>query len=142
MSTVKLVAVFSENKPGQLERVTQLLAGSGINIQWVTIATSETFGVIKLLVDRCDAAFNLLKENGFTVSLIEVLAVEVQDQPGGLHTVAEALLRHHINMQNASGFVSNNRAVLLIEVKDLEQAKAAAVTAKLHLLSPEETLRL
>lgn len=142
MSAVKLVAVFSENKPGQLERVTQTLAAAAINIQWVTIATSSTFGVIKLLVDKSDQAFHLLKEHGFTVSQIEVLAVEVQDKPGGLNFVADALTRHHINVQNASGFVSNNRAVLLIEVTDLAQARSAAEDAKLRLLTQEETLRL
>ncbi len=138
MSAVKLIAVFSENKLGQLERVTEALASAKINIQWITIATSEKFGVIKLLVDRCDDGFRLLKERGFTVSQIEVLAVEVRDQPGGLHHVAQALTSKSINVQNASGYVSNNRAVLLIEVNDVAQAKVAATAAQLRVLSAAE----
>lgn len=142
MSVVKLVAIFSENKLGQLERVTQLLATAGINIQWAAIATTEAFGVIKLLVNQCDAAYLLLKKSGFTTSLLEVLAVEVEDKPGGLHRVAEAFTRHQVNVQNASGFVSNSRAVLLIEVNDMAQARAVAGKEGIRLLTQEEAVRL
>lgn len=47
MSAVKLLAVFAENKLGQMARVTKVLADAGVNIRWMTIATSESFGVIK-----------------------------------------------------------------------------------------------
>ena len=142
MKAFKLVAVFSENKLGQLTRTTEVLAKAGINIQWVTIATSDSFGVIKFLVDQCDLAYRQLKAGGFTVSLIEVLAVEVQDKPGGLHLVSKCLSDNNINVQNSSGFVSNSRAVLLIEVKDVQQAGAILEKNGLRLLSQEETLAL
>ena len=50
MSTVRLLAVFVENKPGQSARITKLLAEARINIRWVTIASSGPFGVMKFLV--------------------------------------------------------------------------------------------
>ena len=56
MSAVKLVAVFSENKPGQTARITKIIADAGVNIRWVTIASSGPFGVMKLLVNQCEAA--------------------------------------------------------------------------------------
>ena len=77
MSAPNLVAVFVENKPGQTARITKILADGGINIRWVTIANSGSFGVMKFLVDRCDEAVMSLRENGLMVSLLEVLAVEV-----------------------------------------------------------------
>jgi hypothetical protein len=142
MKTFKLVAVFSENKLGQLTRTTEVLAKAGINIRWVAIATSDSFGVIKFLVDQCDQAFQQLKQHGFTVSLIEVLAIEVQDKPGGLHLVSKCLSDNNINVQNSSGFVSNGRAVLLIEVKDIAQARAVLDKNGLRLLTQEEMLAL
>ena len=141
MSAVQLIAVFSENKLGQLEKVTQVLAEAGINIQWVTIATSKSFGVIKLLVDRSEVALQLLKQRGHAVSLLQVLAVEVPDRPGGLHGVSAALTRHHINVQNASGYVSASRAILLIEADDLAGAQAAAAKEGLRVLSHAEAMR-
>ena len=142
MKTFKLVAVFSENKLGQLTRTTEVLAKAGVNIRWVAIATSDSFGVIKFLADQCDLAFQQLKQHGFTVSLIEVLAIEVQDKPGGLHLVSKCLSDNNINVQNSSGFVSNGRAVLLIEVKDIAQARAVLDKNGLRLLSQEEMLAL
>jgi hypothetical protein len=142
MSAVKQVAVFAENKLGQMARITKVLADASINIRWVTIATNESFGVIKFLVDRCDLANQRLKENGFTVSLIDVLAIEVQDKPGGLYAVADCLAQNHINVHNSSGFVSNNRAVLLIEVQDVNQARQLLQNQKVHLLSQEEVMNL
>ncbi len=142
MSTVKLVAVFAKNQTGQLAQVTQVLADAGINIRCVTIATSESFGVIRFLVDQCDLAFKRLLEQKITCSLIEVLAVEVNDQPGGLNKVAGCLARHNINVQNSSGFVSNKRAVLIMEVKDIPQARAALEQDGFRLLAQEEVLTL
>jgi hypothetical protein len=123
MDTIRLLAIFAENKSGQLARVTGLLAEANINIRWVAIAASEAFGVVKLLVDDCDVAYRQLKHNGVPVSLLEVLAIEVQDQPGGLHQVASCLAENNINVENASGFISNRRAVLLIETKQLAEAR-------------------
>jgi hypothetical protein len=142
MSAVNLVAVFAENKPGQTARVTQLLAEAGVNVRWVTIANSGTFGVMKFLVDQRDAAVRALKEKGLMVSLLEVLAVEVPDKPGSLQGVADVLGQNHINLDNCSGFVANNRAVLVVEVHQISEARALLEKQGLRLLSQEEMLRL
>jgi hypothetical protein len=142
MSAVNLVAVFSENKPGQTARVTRLLAEAKVNIRWVTIANSGSFGVMKFLVDNQDAAVRALKEKGLMVSLLEVLAVEVPDQPGSLQAVADLLGQNNINLDNCSGFVAHNRAILVVEVHQLPQARTLLQKQGLHLLSQEEMLRL
>jgi hypothetical protein len=142
MSAVNLLAVFVENKPGQTARITKLLADAGVNICWVTIANSGSFGVMKFLVDRSEPAVRALKDKGLMVSLLEVLAVEVPDKPGSLQGVADLLGRNNINLDNCSGFVANNRAVLVIEVHALAQARAILEKQGLHLLTQEEMLRL
>ena len=142
MKPVNLIAVFAENKLGQMARITQTLAEAGVNIRWVTFATSERFGVIKVLVDQTGPACRALQQQGWTVSLVPVLAVEVPDKPGGLHAVVDCLTRHRINIENASGFVANNRAVALIEVKDLAPARRILAKEKLPLLSQKDMLRL
>ena len=142
MSAVNLVAVFVENKPGQTARITKFLADAGVNICWVTIANSGSFGVMKFLVDKRDDAVRALKDKGLMVSLLEVLAVEVTDKPGSLRAVADLLGRNNINLDNCSGFVANNRAILVIEVHELAQARALLEKQGLHLLTQEEMLRL
>jgi len=142
MNIVKLLAVFGENKLGHLARLTKALADAQVNIRWITIATSEKIGVIKILVDKFELGRQALRQNGFTVSPLEVLAVEVPDKPGGLHAVADCLARQGINLENSSGFVTSahKRAVLLFETKDLEYAQQVLKKSGLHLLTQEEVL--
>ncbi len=142
MSAMNLIAVFVENKPGQTARITRILADASVNIYWVTIANNGSFGVMKFLVDKLDAAVKSFKDQGLMVSLLQVLAVEVPNKPGGLQAVADALGRSNINLDNCSGFVANDRAILIIEVHELEKAWAILEKQKLRLLSQEEMLRL
>jgi hypothetical protein len=142
MKSVHLIAVFAENKPGQLEQITRVLAAEKINIRLVTFAISEKFGVVKLLVDHTDRAFRVLRQGGWTVSRVVVLALEVPDRPGGLHAVADCLARHDVNVENSSGFVANRRAVLLVEVQALARARRVLAREKFLLLSREDLLAL
>jgi len=142
MNPMYLLSVFVENKPGQTARITRTLAEAGVNIRWVTIASSGSFGVMKFLVDKLEAGHEALKREGFMVSLLEVLAVEVPNEPGGLRSVAEILGRRQINLANCSGFVANNRAILLIEVQELNQARAVLEQNGYRLLSQQEMLEI
>jgi hypothetical protein len=142
MSAVKLLAIFAENKTGQTARLTKLLADAGANICWVTIENTGAFGVMKVLVDKCEAAYQHLKQNGVMVSLIEALAVEVPNKPGGLNAVAECLAKSKINLDNTSGFLSNKHAILILHVGDIEQAAVVLQKQGLRLLKQEELLKL
>jgi hypothetical protein len=144
MQRAKILAIFVEDKLGQLALTTQTLAEAGVNIRWVTIATSDKFGIMKFLVDDTEKAVQALRHNGFTVSLNEVLAIEVQDQPGGLQAVAQTLAQHRISIENASGFViaSKKKAVLILEVENLETVEKLVRSKHLHVVSENELLRL
>ncbi|MDP8215559.1 MAG: ACT domain-containing protein [Candidatus Euphemobacter frigidus] len=118
------VAVFLENKPGKLERVTGLLAGAGINIRAITIADSGDFGVLKLLVDKPAITCNILAQNGLVATVRRVVAMKIPDKPGGLLNIARILTRQKINIDDAYGFVlkSGETAVFVIQVKDPDTA--------------------
>ncbi len=139
---MNLVAVFVENKPGQTARITKILADAGVNICWVTIANSGSFGVMKFLVDKLDLAVQSLKQKGLMVSLLEVLAIEVPHKPGALQEIADLLGRNNINLANCSGFVAHKRAILIIEVHELAQARTILEGQGFRLLSQEEMLSL
>ena len=142
MSAMNLLAVFVENKPGQTARIAKIIADAGVNICWLTIANSGSFGVMKFLVDKLDPAVQALRQKGLMVSLLEVLAVEVPNRPGSLQAVADSLGRNQINLANCSGFVANNRAVLVIEVQELAQARVVLEQQGLRLLTQQEMLQL
>jgi hypothetical protein len=125
MDKVMQVSVFSENKPGRIEKITRIFAEEGVNILAISITSTNGFGIIKLLVDKFELAHEKLKQNGFTVTLNEVLAIEMRDIPGGLYEVSHILSNNGINIENAYVYVveSRARAFLLVEVKDIEQAR-------------------
>ena len=141
MAAVKLVAIFVKNKPGQTARVTGVLAAAQINIRWVTIVSTGPFGVMKFLVDRPGEALQALKRQAFVTALRDVLAVEVEDAPGALHAVAECLAGEGINLETTSGFVAGQRAVLLLELQDVDRAQAALQAGGFRLLADEDLLR-
>jgi len=142
MKSAELIAVFAENKIGQMEQITRVLADEQINIRLVTVATSEKFGVVKILVDQTEQGFRALKKCGWTVSLVPVLAIEVKDKPGGLHAVADCLVKSGVNIENSSGFVANSRAVLLIETHDIDAARKALAKGGMPVLSRDDLLAL
>jgi hypothetical protein len=76
------------------------------------------------------------------MSAVNLLAVFVENKPGSLQGVADLLGRNNINLDNCSGFVANNRAILVVEVHELTQARAILEKQGLHLLTQEEMLRL
>lgn len=125
MEQLKQISIFSENKPGRLKKITKVLAEEGVNILAINIASSNGFGVIKFIVDKCDLAYQKLRQKGFTVSLNEVLAIELIDRPGGLFEVSSVLSKKKINIENAYVLIlaSRKKAFLIVEVNDVEKAK-------------------
>src|SRR5512133_625842 len=119
------ISIFAENKPGRLAAVTQVLAKEKINIRATTIATSDTFGVINLIVDDPPRAEAALTKAGMTVTLSRVLAVVIPDQPGGLDKLTQLLVAEGININNAYGFVleGSRKAVFVVSVDRIEAAE-------------------
>jgi len=119
------LSIFAENKPGRLAAVTQVLAKEKINIRATTIATSDTFGVINLIVDDPPRAEAALTKVGMTVTLSRVLAVVMPDQPGGLDKLTQLLFAEGININNAYGFVleGSRKAVFVVSVDRIEEAE-------------------
>jgi hypothetical protein len=142
MNSIKLVAVFAENKPGQTSRITGILANAHINLRCATLASIGEFGVIKLLVSEPELACQALKHGGIATTLVDALAVDVPDKAGALHAIVDCLAKNGINLDNLSGFVVNNRAVLILEVQNVVTAIDALKKEGLHVLTREETLAL
>lgn len=119
------ISIFAENKPGRLAAVTQVLAKEKINIRATTISTSDTFGVINLLVDDPKKAQKVLTAVGMMVQMRNVLAVELDDKPGGLDRLTQLLFKENINVNNAYGFVveSYERAIFVVDVDQIEKAE-------------------
>ncbi|MEA2014006.1 MAG: ACT domain-containing protein [Thermodesulfobacteriota bacterium] len=133
------LSVFAENKQGRLAKVTGILKKGKINIRAITISTSDVFGVINLIVDDPEAARSILEDEGLTVSIKNVVAVVIEDRPGGLDRLVQLLLDEGINIENAYGFVleSSEKAVFVVDVDQLEKAQKVLADAGLETLDTQ-----
>ncbi len=138
------VSVFAENKPGRIEKITRILRDHTVNIRAITISGAEQFGVLKLLVDKPEEAHRALEAGGFSVFKREIIAVLMDDRPGGLHAVAEVLGKAGVNVEDAYGFVieDRKRAVLVMEVDRLAEVQQLLAEHGLKTLTDEEIYSL
>jgi len=134
---LKQLSVFLENKPGRLRELCALLAESNINIVTLSLADTEQFGILRLIVKEHDQAKALLEKNGFVAKLTDVIAVEVDDQPGGLSEILKIEQESGISVEYMYAFTikSGEKAVLLFRFDDMEKAVAALQKANLSVLS-------
>jgi hypothetical protein len=121
---VEQISVFLENKPGSLEHATRVLKENKINIRTLSIAETVDFGILRLIVNDVEKTNKVLKEAGFRVTKTIVVAVEVPDQPGGLHRIMEVLNQEGINVEYLYAFVekSGENAVIIFRFDDPEKA--------------------
>ncbi len=121
---IKQISVFLENKSGRLAAVTHLLAEHTINIRALSIADTSDFGILRLIVDQPGQAYAVLKEAGFTVSLTEVLGIEMPDRPGGLNSILDILVKAGINIEYLYAFIgrSSKGAIVIFRVEELDRA--------------------
>ncbi len=124
MEAIKQISIFMENKHGRMARVAKALGDAGVNIRALTIAEAGDFGIVRMVVDDMDKGYKVLREEGFTVSETEVLAVEIEDSPGGLFEIANTLGENNINIDYAYAFVTakSERAMLILRVEDISGA--------------------
>ncbi|AKX93267.1 ACT domain-containing protein [Neomoorella thermoacetica] len=141
---IKQISVFLENKSGRLAAVTRLLAGHGINIRALSIADTSDFGILRLIVDDPDRAYTELKGAGFTVSLTEVLGVEMPDRPGGLSNILSILEENGINIEYLYAFIGrgDNGALVIFRVEELDAAIDVLQARGITVLDGEKIYRL
>ena len=88
---IKQISIFVENKPGRLSAVTNILKENNIDIRALSIADTRDFGILRLIVNDPQKACEALKDADCTVTLTDVMAVAVDDTPGGLAKIMELL---------------------------------------------------
>jgi hypothetical protein len=118
------ISIFIENKAGRLSDVTGILAQAGINIRALAVADTSDFGVLRLIVNDNAKAEEALKKSGFTVRKTRVVAVEVEDSPGGLHNILNVLKDAGINVEYMYAFIrqSGDRAIMIFRFDQTEEA--------------------
>jgi len=134
------VSVFAENRPGKISRITEVLSLNGINIRAITISDSGDYGIIKLLLDKPQQGNDCLKNAGFASTLKDIVAIKIDDSPGGLHKAAALLSGENINVEDAYGFTirEKNQAVFVFQVADVPHTEKLLKNAGFEIISDNE----
>ena len=123
--TIKQVSVFLENVSGRLAEVTRILSEGGINLRAITIADTADFGILRIVSNDPDKTLSILEQKGFTARETDVLAVEVDDAPGGLAKVMDLFFENDVNIEYLYTSLEKNRdnAVIIFKVEDVEHGQ-------------------
>jgi hypothetical protein len=141
---VEQISIFIENKSGRLAEVTRVLSEKQVGIRALSLADTSDFGVLRLLVDNTDLALETLKQEGFTVSRTEVVAVEVPDQSGGLHRILQVLDVAQVNIEYMYAFAERNadNAVIIFRFDEIDQAIRVLQKQGINVIAGEKLYNL
>ena len=141
---IQQISVFLENKPGRLAHVAEVLRDNKINIRALTIADTSDFGILRMIVNKPEAALEVLKRAGFTVKQSVLLGVEIEDREGVLYDIMHLCDVSGLNVEYTYSFVeqSSNKAILFLRFEDPEEAIEVFRAKGYKLLTAEEARKL
>ncbi len=123
---VKQLSIFIENKAGAVGYITNLLGSNNINIRSLQIADSTDFGILRLIVDDGNKALDLVKNEGYTAKLTDVISVVVPDKPNGLNDLLKLLADNNIEIDYLYVFIGKNNlgAEAILKSKNIQEVEA------------------
>jgi hypothetical protein len=119
---IQQISIFLENKSGRLADVTRAISEAGINLRAISIADTADFGILRVIVDKPEAALSALAAAGYTTRTTDVLALEIMDVPGALSKVMDVFKQTGVNIEYlyASLEKSGGKAVVIFKIEDIE----------------------
>lgn len=136
--SVNQVSVFLENKPGTLNKLTEVLATNNVNIRALSLAETSEFGIVRMIVNDVFEAVNVLKENNFVAILTPVLAYAIADEAGYLNNLLQKFTAADVNIEYMYAFAGKARAYMIFRVNDTKKAEAVLNGKGLKSLTQEE----
>lgn len=124
---IRQLTVFVENSRGKLALITGLLAENGINMRALSIADTQEYGILRLIVSDTEKAMRVLQEQDMLVKITDVVGLKVSDQPGGLSAALAVLDKEEINLEYLYAFLTNadDNALIALRVADNAAAEKA-----------------
>lgn len=138
--TIKQLSIFAENKNGALYNVTNILAGANIDIRAFSVADTQDFGVLRLIVSDTEKAKEVLTSFGVVVSITDVIGAEIPDAPGGLASVLKVVYENNIAVEYLYAFVSeenSHKAYVVLRVNDNDVVAKTMTEAGIKLIDDE-----
>ncbi len=136
---IKQLSVFMENREGRLEDVLAVLKNNGVNIVSLSLADTNEFGMLRLLVNKPGAAREALKNEGFSAKLTDVMAIKLSHRVGMLQELLEVICEAHINVEYMYALSTGaDDASIVLKTSDLALAEELLREKGVEIVTPEE----
>ncbi|MBP3322988.1 MAG: hypothetical protein J6M16_02220 [Clostridia bacterium] len=142
--SLKQLTIFVQNKQGALVDITETLAKHEVNIRALSIADTQEFGILRLIVNDNDTALKTLSDEGYLLRTTDVVGVKIGDAPGKLSKALKVLDENAINVEYLYAFMARTEkhAYVVLRVADNAKAEAALENAGFHLITDADVLKL
>ena len=140
---IKQLTVFVENRKGTMVSVTETLSENDVNIRALSIAETQDFGILRLIVNEEEKAMKALEEKDYLVKAIDVVGVKIGDEPGKLSKALEVLGKEEINVEYLYAFMARTEkhAYVVLRVADNTAAEKALVDAGFKLITEADVCK-
>ena len=141
---IKQLTVFVENKRGAVIPVTETLSRHNINLRALSIAETQDFGILRLIVNDEVKAEQILAEEGYLIKITDVVGVKISDEPGKLSEALKVLNENEINMEYLYAFMARTEkhAYVVIRVENNEEAEDALTKAGFKIITNADVNKL
>ncbi len=140
---IKQLSVFIENREGRLERVTEALKEHSINIASFSLADTSEYGMLRMIVSNPEEGRRVLKEEGFSAMLTDVIAVKIEQKPGTLHEVLKVLFDAGISVEYMYTLATAGRNTsIIMKLSNLETAMQVLKANQYEICNAEEAYEL
>ena len=141
---IKQLTVFVQNQKGTVVSVTDILSKNNINMRALSIAETQDFGILRLIVNDEAAAEKVLTEQGYLIKVIDVVGVKIGDEPGKLSAALSVLDQKNINVEYLYAFMARTEkhAYVVLRVEDNAQAEAALIEAGFKMITDADVNKL
>jgi hypothetical protein len=136
--TINQISIFLENKLGKLKEILSVLSQENIRIIAATIADTSDYGILRIITSDQQKAYTLLKEKHVSVSLSEVIAIEIDSAFGIFTETIECFTNAGIDIEYMYCFSGNHKAMLVLRTKNLEAAFDVIRENGLHYMQENE----
>ena len=142
--SLKQLTIFVQNKQGALVDITETLAKHEVNIRALSIADTQDFGILRLIVNNNEVALSTLSEEGYLLRTTDVVGVKIGDAPGKLSKALKVLDENEINVEYLYAFMARTEkhAYVVLRVADNSKAEAALEKEGFHLITDADVLKL
>ena len=141
---IKQISVFLETHPGALREMTELLGKGGVDLLALSVADTQNFGIIRIIVSdaQSDSALLMLRDAGYIAKMNHVICAEVPDRPLGLCELLGLIEKAELSVEYMYSFLraskGSDEAHMILRLSDGKKAAELFRMKNVKTLSQED----